>query len=456
MDSKDYLGDIQYRSHVQDIGWQDFVSNGQLSGTEGKAKRLEAIEIKLTDELENNFDVYYRVHVQDFGWLDWAKNGQSAGTEGYSKRLESIEIRLVKKGESAPGSTYCSFIKKDRVPNVLYKSYVENQGWQDYVQNGQLSGTEGKALKIEELQINLEDINIRGNISYRSHVQDFGWQNWTENGSIIGKRGKRLEAIEIKLNGLLSDIFDVYYRVHIQDYGWLGWAKNGQSSGSEGLSKRIEAIEVVVVHKGSSAPGSTDRPFVNNRKKVVVDPGHNYGGDEGAVGYINGVAYYERDLNMKVSLYLKEYLESYGYEVVLTRQPADRDKIDWRSSLAKRVKIANSEKADVFISVHHNSFENDSAYGTEVYYYNDKNNIAKRDKSRTLATDTVNNICRSIGFNNRGVKTAGFTVIEGTNMPGILVEGGFMSNTNELKSLVNDSIQRKIAKGIADAVKASF
>lgn len=107
---------IQYRSHVQDIGWEkNWASNGSLSGTEGQCKRLEAIQIKLSGDVAENYDVYYRVHVQDYGWLAWAKNGESSGTEGYAKRLEAIEVRLVPKGTTPNLPTSANekaFIKK--------------------------------------------------------------------------------------------------------------------------------------------------------------------------------------------------------------------------------------------------------------------------------------------------------------------------------------------------------
>ena len=107
---------IQYRSHVQDIGWEkNWASNGSLSGTEGQCKRLEAIQIKLSGDVAENYDVYYRVHAQDYGWLAWAKNGESSGTEGYAKRLEAIEVRLVPKGTTPnlPASANeKAFIKK--------------------------------------------------------------------------------------------------------------------------------------------------------------------------------------------------------------------------------------------------------------------------------------------------------------------------------------------------------
>lgn len=107
---------IQYRSHVQDIGWEkNWASNGSLSGTTGQCKRLEAIQIKLSGDVAKNYDVYYRVHAQDYGWLAWAKNGESSGTEGYAKRLEAIEVRLVPKGTTPnlpESANEKAFIKK--------------------------------------------------------------------------------------------------------------------------------------------------------------------------------------------------------------------------------------------------------------------------------------------------------------------------------------------------------
>lgn len=73
---------IRYSAHVQSYGWQDWKSNGQLAGTTGEGKRVEAIKIELTGTQKNKYDVYYRVHAQGYGWLDWAKDGQAAGTQG--------------------------------------------------------------------------------------------------------------------------------------------------------------------------------------------------------------------------------------------------------------------------------------------------------------------------------------------------------------------------------------
>ncbi len=102
---------LRYRTHVQTYGWQDWVTGGNMSGTEGRSKRLEAICIELTDEMARDYDIYYRVHAQTFGWLGWAKNGEPAGSEGLSKRLEGIEIVLVEKGGNPPGTVGGAFKK---------------------------------------------------------------------------------------------------------------------------------------------------------------------------------------------------------------------------------------------------------------------------------------------------------------------------------------------------------
>ena len=230
-----------------------------MAGTTGQSKRLEAIRIKLNGKVADQYDIYYRVHCQDFGWLDWAKNGEPSGSEGYSKRLEAIEIRLVSKGQAAPGSTDRPFVTEAM---VSYRTHVQDIGWQEYVSDGEMSGTSGQSKRLEAINIRLSS-SINGGIQYRTQIQDIGWQDWKENDQMSGTAGqsKRLEAIQINLTGHAAEKYDIYYRVHCQDFGWLGWAKNGEASGSEGYAKRLEAIEIRLVLKGHAAPGNTDNCF---------------------------------------------------------------------------------------------------------------------------------------------------------------------------------------------------
>lgn len=147
-------------------------------------------------------------------------------------------------------------------PSVTYQTHVQDYGWQEWKNNGEMSGTSGQSKRLEGINIKLQ--NLSGSVEYQTHVQDIGWQGWKSNGVMSGTSGqsKRLEAIKIKLSGDTANKYDIYYRVHAQDYGWLGWAKNGESAGSEGYSKRLEGIEIKLVKKGGAAPGSISRPFV--------------------------------------------------------------------------------------------------------------------------------------------------------------------------------------------------
>ena len=74
---------------------------------------------------------------------------------------------------------------------------------------------------------------------------------------------KRLEAINIRLTGEASNLYDIYYRVHAEAFGWLDWAKNDAPAGTAGFSYRLEAIEIVIVAKGSAAPGATTKSFID-------------------------------------------------------------------------------------------------------------------------------------------------------------------------------------------------
>ncbi len=249
LNDTDVMGSVQYRTHVQDIGWQSYVNEGEVSGTTGNGLRMEAVEIRLTDKMAEQYDIYYRTHVQNFGWLDWAKNGASAGSSGYGYRMEAIQIRLVQKGGKAPGTTDQPY--KQNGSDVSYSTHVQNIGWQNAVAGNVVSGTEGQSLRLEALKISLTGQEYTGNILYSVHIQDIGWQDQKKNGEMAGTSGqsKRLEAVKIQLSGEIAKHYDVYYSVHIQDYGWSGWVKNGAAAGTTGQSKRLEAIRIKLIQK---------------------------------------------------------------------------------------------------------------------------------------------------------------------------------------------------------------
>lgn len=223
---------IKYQTHIQDIGWQDWKYDGTLAGTEGQSKRLEAIRIEL--EENDKYSIMYRVHIQDIGWQDWRYDGEKAGTEGQSKRLEAIQIKIVEKQTSISAN---------------YSVHVQDIGWQNWKTEEKIAGTEGQSKRLEAIKIELLT-NIKNlKLKYRVHIQDIGWQDWKDSEEMAGTEGqsKRLEAIQIKLEN--TQDYSIEYRVHVQDIGWQDWVKDGEISGTEGQSKRLEAIQIRIISK---------------------------------------------------------------------------------------------------------------------------------------------------------------------------------------------------------------
>lgn len=148
--------------------------------------------------------------------------------------------------------------------HTSYRTHVQNVGWQIWCQDGAMSGTTGQGLRLEGIEILLDNNTASLGIQYRTHVQNVGWQDWVGEGAMSGTSGQslRLEAICIRLTGTEAENYDIYYQVHAQNVGWLDWAKNGESAGTAGYGYRLEGIRIVVLEKGEPAPGSTARPYI--------------------------------------------------------------------------------------------------------------------------------------------------------------------------------------------------
>src|SRR5699024_9585499 len=86
---------IQYKSYVENSGWQTWKKNGEISGTTGKDLKMYGIQIKLQGT--NEYSVAYRVHLQDLGWQNWVYDGATAGNIASNKKIEAIEIKIVEK-----------------------------------------------------------------------------------------------------------------------------------------------------------------------------------------------------------------------------------------------------------------------------------------------------------------------------------------------------------------------
>ena len=289
-----YAGGISYSTHIQSIGWQKAAAvtttgtsatqaKGTLSGTEGRALRLEAMTMTLTGDLAKHYDIYYRVHAQNVGWMGWAKNGEPAGTAGHGFRLEALQVVLVAKNAAAPANAYKNVTTAAGTPRMIdpkpaagttlgYSAtvHIQSVGDKSYssATNSTILGTSGKGLRLEAMTLKLKNAPYSGSIKYETHIQSIGWQAAKTDGGKSGTsgRGLRLEALRISLTGDMGKNCDIYYRTHIQNKGWTGWAKNGQSCGSAGYGYRMEAMQIVIVYKGEVAPGLNSNYFYQKKK----------------------------------------------------------------------------------------------------------------------------------------------------------------------------------------------
>ena len=255
-------GSVQIDAHVSGIGWQGWdTPSASEGGTTGQGRAVEAVRLRLTGSLANDYDVYYRVHASNIGWMAWAKDGEEAGTTGYGRSVEAVQVRLVRKGDAAPSSDGANvdYAFKKKPMSLTYRAHVSNVGWQGAVSDGATAGTTGRGLALEDLKLSLDssDYSDGSAVQIDAHVSGIGWQGWdtpsASEGGTTGQ-GRAVEAVRLRLTGSLANDYDVYYRVHASNIGWMAWAKDGEEAGTTGMSCSLEAVQIKLVRKGASHP----------------------------------------------------------------------------------------------------------------------------------------------------------------------------------------------------------
>ncbi len=191
-------------------------------------------------------------------------------------------------------------------------------------------------------------------------------------------------------------------------------------------------------------PHRAEKPK-SGKATVVIDAGHG-GKDSGAVG-VDGTR--EKELALDTARRVESLLTERGYQVIMTRS---RDEY---IQLANRAKIANTANADIFLSIHFNSAGTDKAKGIEVLYASENNVSRKKEAGdqRRLANEVLKCILKETGLNNRGIKNRPeLAVLRLTDMNAALVEGGFMSNPDEMDTIKTDAYLDKLARGIVNGI----
>ena len=179
------------------------------------------------------------------------------------------------------------------------------------------------------------------------------------------------------------------------------------------------------------------------QKLIVIDAGH---GDEDPGSSISNVD--EKDLNLQIALKLKSALEEEGYEVMMTRSD------DTYLTLTERAEFANEVEADLFISIHQNSYIDDSTVsGIEVYY----NESTKTESDEVLAQFIQTELVETTGARDRGIRAYDELVVtRKTEMPACLVELGYMTNKSELSLFQSDAYQYKLVTGMVNGINQFF
>lgn len=176
-----------------------------------------------------------------------------------------------------------------------------------------------------------------------------------------------------------------------------------------------------------------------SKKIIVIDAGHG-GWDPGMVS--NKIE--EKDVNLQIAKKLQTFLEQGGATVIITRAD-DSDLSQSKSGdMHTRRIIANASQADIFVSIHQNSFTNSNVKGAQVFYFN------QSDNSQKLATLVQKHLIEFVDPGNKFQAKANknYFVLKQTEMPAVLVECGFLTNYNERKKLTSEEYQEKIAWGI--------
>ena len=170
-------------------------------------------------------------------------------------------------------------------------------------------------------------------------------------------------------------------------------------------------------------------------KIVCIDPGH--GGKDPGATTKTGID--EKDIALTVALKVGALLA--GYEIVYTRDE------DVYVGLSERALIANQAKADLFVSIHCNSVDDESAHGMEVYHYTHASEASKH-----AARAIYDKLLPVSGLRGRGVKSKDLAVLRETKMPAVLIELGFVSNPGDRAKLTDSAWQDDAAKVIADGI----
>lgn len=252
------------------------------------------------------------------------------------------------------------------------------------------------------------------------------------------------------------------YRV-VMDLGKVGGGSknsgidfNPQPKPDTSGSNNTNKSETVGTPPSVTTPsGTTTEPAFTpglKGKIIALDAGHG-GSDTGAIGP-TGVT--EKGVTLRVAKALQKLLQAEGATVLMTRttdtevSPKKANASDVEE-LQARCDVGNDGNADIFISMHMDSFTNSTPSGTTGYYYTKGSKASQR-----LAQYVSEGVVTALGTGNRGTKSCNFYVVKHTDMPATLVEMAFISNDKEEKLMNSEAGINRAAEGILNGLRRFF
>ena len=332
---------------------------------------------------------------------DYLKGGVSTTTVEKTTVTDDVNLR----DDASWSAKKILVIKKGEAVEVISKDstwtkvkYAGKTGYIPTEYTSNVTGGGSSTTTTKKYVVTADSLNVRTGPG----------TNYNQIGSV--KRGDIVEVYEIS----------------------SGWAKIKQGTGTAYVSASY--IDVYV-------EGSTNNTQ-NINKTIFIDPGHG-GTDPGAIGSTYGTL--EKEAALDVGKKLMSKLQAKGYKVLYSRNT------DVYVNLSTRSGKANESKSTLFVSMHFNSATSSAATGIETLYKVDGRT------SNVLADKVQKELIKKTGLRDRGLKQrSDLAVLNGTKMPAILVEGGFLSNSTDENSIINDAFRNKLADAIVAGIEGYF
>lgn len=181
-----------------------------------------------------------------------------------------------------------------------------------------------------------------------------------------------------------------------------------------------------------------------DEKVIVIDSGHG-GSDPGKIGINQAL---EKDINLQIAQKVQKLLEEQGIKVVMTREGEESLRESKVEDLKARVEVINQTKPSLVVSIHQNSYPEESVHGAQIFYYT-------HSKEGEAAAKILQETLREIEPENHRQAKANDTyyILKKTEVPVVIVECGFLSNQKEAERLCSEEYQIQVAQAVTKGIQ---